>query len=81
MMFSSIYHSIQFIVYRMECDKTKWSCLWNSDQNTARLTFLFCLKLGHVQLFPVISLQDLQEKSAVESTCIFCVNGVNCPGN
>ena len=25
-------HNI-FIVYRMEFDKTRWSCPWNSDQN------------------------------------------------
>ena len=25
-----------FIVYRMEFDKTKWSCPWNSDQNCTK---------------------------------------------
>ena len=24
--------SIIIIVYRMECDKTRWSCPWNSNQ-------------------------------------------------
>ena len=24
---------VDFIVYRMEFDKTQWSCPWNSDQN------------------------------------------------
>ena len=26
----------EFIVFRMEFDKTKWCCPWNSDQNCAQ---------------------------------------------
>ena len=26
----------QFVVYRMELDKTRWYCSWDSDQNCAQ---------------------------------------------
>ena len=45
------------IIYRMESDnRTRWSCSWDSNQdypqNSTRVTYYVCLKLGLVQLLP-----------------------------
>ena len=72
-------------VNRLEFDKARWSCPWNSDQNytqnSARVTV--CLKWGLFQLFSVRSLLNLQEKVVYYLLCmslrLFGVSVVNCP--
>ena len=52
------------IVYRMEFDKTKWSCSGNGDQNCAQTlswSHFVSVKMGIVHIFPVIFLPTLQE--------------------
>ena len=66
----------RLVVYRLEPNKTRWSCPYNSGQNctqsSAMATLFVCLKLGLVQLFSDESLSHLQTNYFI--TTFACLN-------